>query len=84
MRRNLLIIVIIMTAITLLPGFTATAGADAERARVVVWARRKASIHHRIAAENQHLRDTHLALSSAYVGVSTAIERGEHWEADNK
>lgn len=30
MRRNLLIIVIVMTAMTLLPGFTVTAGAKAK------------------------------------------------------
>ncbi len=59
-------------------GLCSTDDHQTERKAIVAWAHRQAGMHHRIAAENEHLRKEHIALSSAYVSLASAIEAGEH------
>lgn len=49
-----------------------------EREAVVRWLRRKSQIFHRLAVEDDHLRASHIALSSAYSTAADAIEAGTH------
>jgi hypothetical protein len=63
--------------------FAAAAVAERE-ALIVEYARRKAQIFHRFAADEvDHLRTQHVALSSAYGQIADTIERGEHMETTN-
>lgn len=49
-----------------------------ETSRIVAWLRRKSQIFHRLAVEDDHLRASHIALSSAYSTAADAIEAGTH------